>query len=81
MHKEVLNGVFPILVLGGLVFVAYGDQWAALPPPARRVSSQVRQSVTQLLVKTIPREAPQDDRYNRSWDVVETFEQSNQSNP
>ena len=81
MKKGVLSGVLPILVLGGLIFVGYGDQWAALPPPARQVSTQVRQSVTQLLVKAIPRDAPHDDRYDRSWDMVDTFDQKNQGKP
>ena len=79
--KGILTGAMPILVLGGLVFVAYGDQWAALPPPARQVSTSVRRSVTQLLVKTIPQDAPHDGRYDRSWDVVDTFDKKNQGKP
>ncbi len=79
--KGILTGIMPIVVLGGLIFVAYGDQWAALPPQARQVSTSVRRSVTQLLVKTIPRDAPQDGRYDRSWDVVDTFDKKNQGKP
>ncbi|MEN9204640.1 MAG: hypothetical protein Q6K99_04375 [Thermostichales cyanobacterium BF4_bins_65] len=79
--KGALAGVMPILLLGGLVFVGYGDKMTALPPQARQVSTQVRQSVTQLLVRAIPREGPEDGRYERSWDVVDTFDSKNQGRP
>ncbi|GAB4215222.1 MAG: hypothetical protein OHK0012_14890 [Synechococcales cyanobacterium] len=68
------KAVGPILLLVGLVYIGYGDKIASLPSPARILSAQVRTSVGKAFVNVIPKDAPKDERYDRSWQEVDSFD-------